>query len=192
MLAALVVTLLFTALTGVQQTELSNKMIRLHVIANSDSQADQAVKLKVRDRVLKEIEILTDGVCDKDTAEQIITKNITQIGYAASEELHKNGSANVAMANISREYYPTREYETFSLPAGEYTSLRVVIGEGKGHNWWCVVFPPVCTAAAVEESAAVSLTDEEISLITEDSTGYVVKFKMMEILGRLKQWMTKT
>ena len=93
---------------------------------------------------------------------------------------------------MQKEVFPTREYETFSLPAGTYTSLRVTIGEGSGHNWWCVVFPSICMSASMEEfeeaALTAGMTDGEIKLITEESDGYVLKFKSMELLQKVKDW----
>lgn len=91
---------------------------------------------------------------------------------------------------MAKELFPTREYETFSLPAGTYTALRVTIGEGEGHNWWCVVFPSICMSASMDEfeeaAETAGLTEGEIKLITEESDGYVLKFKSIELLEKLK------
>ena len=186
---ALIVSVFCGAALEKESTELSNKMIRLHVVANSDSEEDQSLKLKVRDSVLKEVDRITKGMTDRNSAEEAIKENLSSIVIAASNEIYSHGYTYGVTAQIKQEIFPTREYDTFSLPAGEYTSLRVVIGNGEGHNWWCVVFPPVCASAAIEmDSETLNLTDREVALITESSPEYIVKFKTMEILGNIKNF----
>ena len=168
-------------------TALSDKLIRLHVVANSDSEEDQAVKLKVRDAVLEMLDPMLDGECGKDGAEDVISGHMDDIVAAAEKTLHENGYSYEVSAKLAAESFPTVDYDTFSLPAGEYTSLRIVIGEGEGHNWWCVVFPSLCTAAAVEYDDDTTLTDAETALITRENPHYIIKFKIAEIIGSLKQ-----
>ncbi|MCI8524379.1 MAG: stage II sporulation protein R [Oscillospiraceae bacterium] len=174
---------------GREQQALADKLIRLHVVANSDSEADQAIKLQVRDAVLDETQQLLDGAADPRKA---LADNLDRIEAAANRALAAAGSADHAAASLGEEMFPTREYETFSLPAGAYTALRVTIGAGEGHNWWCVVFPSLCMSASMEEmeaaAQAAGLTEGEIKLITEESEGYVLKFKTMEWLQRLKEF----
>ena len=192
LITAIVITLLCGFVIKGEQSELSDKLIRIHVVANSDSDADQALKLEVRDAVLEAIRPLLKDVSDKEAAENILKKNTGLIQSAAEAEVLKQGYAYAVTANITAEGFPTREYDTFSLPAGYYTSLRVVIGTGEGHNWWCVVYPSICTTAALrEETAAVNLTDEEVSLIQTETAGYTIKFKIMELFGRLEQLMDR-
>jgi len=191
LITSLIVSVLCGFMADNDQQQLSDKMIRLHVVANSDSDRDQSLKLEVRDAVLREISVLTKGVSDKKQAENIIEENLAAICDAAEKEILSHGENYEVSAGIKEENFPTRDYDTFSLPAGEYTSLRVIIGEGRGHNWWCVVFPPICNSSAIEEdTAAISLSDEEMSVITRDSAEYVIKFKAMEIIGRLKSWLS--
>ena len=190
---ALVIAVLITAVSCAsltsEQKELSDKLIRLHVVANSDSDADQSVKLLVRDRVLEELNSMLDGVTERDEALGIIEGRLSEIAEVSREELAANGFEYKVRAGVSVEDFPTRDYDTFSLPAGRYESLRVEIGEAEGKNWWCVVFPPICsTAAAGEVSAMKSLSDGEVSLITRDTPGYTVKFKSLELLQRFRQW----
>lgn len=170
-----------------QQQTLSEKLVRLHVVADSDSEEDQAVKLKVRDAVLAETQAILRDAADPKAA---LEAHLPQIQAAANACLAREGSGDRAVATMGRELFPTREYETFSLPAGTYTALRVTIGSGQGHNWWCVVFPSICLSASAEEfdqaAQAAGLTDGEIRLITEDSEGYELKFKSMELLQKLK------
>jgi stage II sporulation protein R len=189
---ALIAALLFTFILGAglrrEQTDLSEKLIRLHVVANSDSEADQALKLKVRDGILKEVGRLLEGVTDRGEAVRLIEENLDTVTAGARDVVLQNGYGYEVTATIAVEAFPTREYETFSLPAGEYTSLRVVIGEGGGHNWWCVIFPPLCLSVASDaEDIFEQLTPEEIRLITEDGPEYVLKFKALELIEKLKE-----
>ena len=185
LMIAVVVSLLTVTVVAANQQQLSNKLIRLHVVANSDSEEDQTMKLYVRDAVLEKAQELIDGAENSSQAEEILTDNLNQIAAVASEKAQEYGYS--AVTTLEDEYFPTRQYDTFALPAGTYKALRITIGEGKGHNWWCVVFPPLCVSAASEEQfVAAGLTESEESLITEKSTGYVIKFKVTELFGKLK------
>ncbi len=191
---ALIAALLFTLILGAglrrEQTDLSEKLIRLHVVANSDSEADQALKLEVRDAVMKEAGRLLEGVTDRGEAVRRIEENLDAVTAGARDVVLENGYDYEVTAQIAVEAFPTREYETFSLPAGEYTSLRVVIGGGGGHNWWCVIFPPLCLSVASDaEDVFEQLTPEEIRLITEDGPEYVFKFKALELIEKLREWL---
>ena len=170
-----------------QQMQLAEKLVRLHVVANSDSDRDQQIKLRVRDAVLQETEML---LRDADDPKAALRDNLDRIENAANACLQRQGSKDRAVVTMGRELFPTREYDTFSLPAGAYTALRVTIGSGQGHNWWCVVFPSICVSATAEEfeeaAQTAGLTDGEIQLITESSEGYELKFKSMEWIQKLK------
>lgn len=171
------------------QEDIASKMIRLHVVANSDTAEDQALKLKVRDGVLSEVGTYLDGETQIETAAAEISQHIPQIEETAERILRENGCDLEVRAALKTEAFGTREYDTFTLPAGEYQSLRLTIGEAKGRNWWCVVFPPLCISAASEFEAtaeAAGLTDEEISLITEDDGEVVFRFRFLEILQKIR------
>ena len=163
---------------GAAREELAENLIRLHVIANSDSDADQAAKLQMRDRVLAVLSPLLAGCESQEDAVDIILNH--------ADELETLGDIRVS---LDTEHYPTREYDTFSLPAGDYLSLRVIMGEGKGHNWWCVVFPPLCTEALSEPAEDVfgPLSDQQEGLITQDSAAYIIKFRLLEWWDALAQ-----
>jgi stage II sporulation protein R len=187
---ALVITFLCGAALSKEQQDLSDKLIRLHVVANSDSEADQALKLHVRDRILAEITPLLNGVTDRSAAAQLIEKRLESLIAASQEIIRKQGYSYEVTAEIAVEEFPTRDYDTFSLPAGKYTSLRVVIGEGGGHNWWCVIFPPFCMTAATDYKETFKLlTDEQIKLITSDEPEYVIKFKSIEWFNKIRAWL---
>ena len=169
--------------------EIYDKVIRLHVIANSDSEADQALKLKVRDGILETVEELTQNCKNKEEAERVLRENSDAILESANRVLHENGSNLSASIEIGQEKYPTREYENLRLPSGKYCSVRVKLGDADGKNWWCVLFPPLCTSSAVEqkeELLQVGFTPDQVGIITESSSPkYKIKFKILEIIGSL-------
>ena len=183
---------LFAALALVQRQEaLAGKLIRLHVVANSDTAADQAVKLQVRDAVLAAIAPLTDACTTQEEAAAALRQALPGIEQAATDALQQAGKAACPVAvRLCKERFPTRLYPTFSLPAGTYTSLRVELGEAAGRNWWCVVFPTLCTAAESEDLRTVAtsagLTGDEIALMTEDNPRYQPEFKLLEWLTQLR------
>jgi stage II sporulation protein R len=186
-LAVLFVFVLVSSLhVSAQQRALSDKLIRLHVVANSDSDADQELKLEARDAVLDQLSDLLSGVSSRDEAAQLIEENLTSIEETARAVVRDAGCDYAVTACLTQEDSPTKEYETFALPAGVYTSLRVTIGSGAGHNWWCVLYPPLCTASALDSDSAAMLTDDEINLITGGGGEYVVRFKCMELLAQIK------
>ena len=181
-----VLTVTACAALQAQSQCMAEKIIRLHVVANSDSDVDQAVKLRVRDAVLREAQ---NVLSDASDAKQAITAQLPALEAAANAELRRQGSGDTACVSFRRELFPTRDYDTFSLPSGVYQSLRVTIGEGAGHNWWCVVFPPLCTTAAagdMEEAARdAGLSEDDVALITRSDEGYTLKFKSRELW---EQW----
>ena len=169
------------------QQQLSDKVLRLHVLANSDSEADQALKRKVRDSVLETASAILADCPDRETAEQRLSAALPEIEDAARARIAAEGGKQTVTAELRPTVFPTREYEDFTLPAGEYLALRVVLGEGEGHNWWCVVFPPLCaetTSSLSQTAMAAGLTEEEVALITE-SNGYQLKFKAVELWEKL-------
>lgn len=172
------------------QSELSSKVIRIHVIANSNSDVDQALKMEVRDKVLDLCETLVSDCPDRDSAERALEDNSNEITNVAKAAINDAGLSYSVTSSLSSEFYPTREYDSIRLPAGEYLSLRVVIGEGEGSNFWCVLFPPICksSARADEELCEVGFTQKEIRLLTEDEdVHYVIKFKIVEIASSIKE-----
>ena len=183
LLIAVVVCLASGAAAMQSQEQLSEKVVRLHVLANSDSEEDQALKLTVRDAVLEEAERLLKRTENRGEAEGLLRGQLLELEQLANETVRNAGYEYPVTVKLEEVEFPTRTYEGFSLPAGEYLALRVLIGEAAGRNWWCVVFPPLCTVAAAEfpevaEDAGFS--DAEIALITEETAGYVVKFKLLE------------
>ena len=189
---SLIIGLVFAVMAGAwaqkSQRELSGKLLRLHVVANSDETDDQQLKLAVRDKVLEYAAPLLSGVTDAEEAERIITANLPIITEQARLETLALGYDYAVNAELREEVFPAREYDSFTLPAGAYRALRVTIGEGSGQNWWCVVFPPLCGDGDFYSTAKeAGLSDSEIALIT-DGDGVVFKFKVVEIFEKLRNW----
>lgn len=165
------------------QKEITGQMVRLHVLAVDDSDTEQAVKLMVRDKVLEYLRPVLENTENAEDAQEIIGASLENIRSAALTA----ADGREVTVSLSEEYYPTRQYDGFSLPAGKYNSLRVVLGEGKGHNWWCVVYPPLCiTAAEASREAMANLDADTASIITEQE-GYVYKFRLLELWGALTE-----
>ena len=173
-----------------EQSDLADSVLRLHVLANSDSEADQALKLKVRDRVLAEAEAILPENATREEAESKLEENLPRLAAAGAEVVAQEGYGYPVSASLEETWFPTKEYEDFSLPAGRYQALRIVIGEGEGQNWWCVVFPPLCLGSVSESTQEIALeaglSEQQVSLLTGESEGYVVKFKALELWDRFK------
>lgn len=166
--------------------QVRNDVLRLHIIANSDSDIDQAVKLMVRDELLKSGNDIFTGDITAKEAEERLSGYLSSMEETANNVLAENGFSYTSAANIVYEYFPTREYEGFTLPAGRYTALKIVLGSGEGKNWWCVMFPPLCLPAASESENDIYsvFSEDEIKLISTEK-GYKVKFKIVEIVEKV-------
>ena len=177
--------------SSASQSALADRVLRLHVVANSDSAADQSLKLQVRDAVLVQASPLLKGLHDPAEAEEALLPHLDELAAAGRSVLVQAGCHDTVSVSVEDQWFPTRNYDTFSLPAGNYRALRVVIGEGKGQNWWCVVFPPLCLASVTEEvtetAADSGLSDDQISLITGRDGQYVLKFRIIEWWQELLQ-----
>ena len=161
-----------------RQQTISSALVRLHVIADSDAAEEQEIKLEVRDAVLAYLTPALEEAENQQQARQIIRDNLEGIAQAAGSAAR----GRQISVTLSRESYPTREYEGFTLPAGRYESLRVILGQGQGKNWWCVVFPPLCLSAAESEKVQDVLNGEDLSIVTEEE-GYVLRFRLVELWG---------
>lgn len=180
--------LMGTWLTG-QQKALAQQMVRLHVVAASDSEEDQAMKLLVRDAVLEEVEPWLAEAATQEEAMALLARHLPELARIGATTA---GEGVEVTASLEKDvWFPTKEYEDFTLPAGKYTALRITLGEGEGHNWWCVVFPPLCLGSVSETVAerAGSFSEDQVRLITGESEGYVVKFKAMELLDEFSAWL---
>ena len=182
--------LLWGVTTARAQGELAERVIRIHVIANSDSPEDQWLKLEVRDAVLELVAETGEGVKTPEEMRRVLTPRLPELEAQGEEVLRRQGCMDDVTATLTECWFPTKDYGAFSFPAGEYTALRLVIGDGEGENWWCVAFPPLCVGAAaesIEEAVAVGhFTQEQGKLLTAQEGGYVLKFKSMELLGSIK------
>lgn len=169
---------------------LRENLIRLHVVANSDSQEDQAIKLEVRDAIIAALQEGMDTSMDADEAKEYLSAHLTDLEMVANAALARAGSTNTATVTLGMEEFPVREYDTFSLPSGVYESLRVTIGEGVGHNWWCVVFPSLCVPATsadfTDAAVAAGFPEDLANTLAGD---YEVRFFLLDYLGRLENFL---
>ena len=165
-------------------TDLQNNLLRLLVIAASDTDADQALKLKVRDAVLLAGATIFDGSVTAADAQARVQPQIADLKAAAEQVLTANGCRDRVTVTIGREYFPERQYDTITLPPGFYQAVKVVIGAGKGHNWWCVMFPPMCLPAAEQADPAETFTTEETDMLTRPKK-YQLRFKTAELIGKV-------
>lgn len=171
------------------EREVYDTVVRLHVLANSDTEEDQALKLQVRDAVLAASAPLVEDCTTQAEAVEALTSHLNDLEAAALAVIASEGYDYPVTVLLGEEDYPTRVYESCAFPAGTYVSLRVLIGEGEGQNWWCCLFPPLCLSAATAKSdnedafIQVGLTKDQYGIITETGkTKYKVRFKLLEVL----------
>lgn len=185
--ASLLLALSFSLCVGTwaaaESASIREKLVRLHVLAVSDDAEEQAVKLRVRDSVLAYLTPILKDAKDSGGAKEIISAHLPAIADAAA----KAAEGRAVSVRLAREAYPTREYGAFALPAGEYDSLKIVLGEGQGHNWWCVVFPPLCTSAAGAEKLKSVMSTDDFAIISEED-GYQLRFRTLELWGEIKEF----
>lgn len=179
-LCALSITMLICLWAQREQTLISSSLIRLHVLAVSDEADEQEIKLRVRDAVIDYLSPILSGVSAPEEAHAVIEREqqgIKEVAESAAE-------GRRVTVSLGDERYPTRSYGGFTLPAGRYSSLRVTLGEGRGHNWWCVVFPPICLDNVSAEDIRPAMADEAYSIVAE-SDEYEIRFKIVELWGEL-------
>ncbi|MDD2269372.1 MAG: stage II sporulation protein R [Eubacteriales bacterium] len=161
-----------------------NEVIRLHVLANSDSELDQSVKLKVRDSIIEKSNVFfSEDAKNKEEAEKNIKSKAEALVRFVDEVLAENGVNYKASIKLGLESYPERVYDGITYPAGEYVSFRILLGDGEGQNWWCVLFPPLCTDAA-KAKESLTINTEAKKTFTEKETRYVFRLKILEIFKR--------
>ena len=165
--------------------EIPNDVFRFHILANSDSEEDQALKLKVRDKVLEKTKILFDTANSKSDAEKFVKANLETIEKIAQNEVYKNGYNYPVKAEVVNMHFDTRYYESYTLPSGMYDALRITIGNAKGHNWWCVMYPSICISTVDEgkDRAKDALSDDEYSVVTDNKVEY--KFFIVELFQKI-------
>ena len=185
MLSILMATLIFALMPTDAEGAVYEDTVRLHILANSDSEEDQALKLLIRDELLSTFSDKLSKSESADGARNSLETEIEDIENFVTERLHALGYDYGCSVTLGEEWYDTRVYEDFTLPKGRYTSLRVIIGEGEGQNWWCVMYPPLCldiaTESAPSDDAVKKYSDEEFRLVT--GSGYNVKFKILEVVS---------
>jgi len=165
--------------------DIKNEVIRLHVRANSDTKEDQALKMKVRDRILHATKPLFENSKSIEETRTIIRDNLDNIKSIAEETIKEEGKDYKVNVYFGMENFPTRKYGEYVFPAGEYEALLVTIGEGKGQNWWCVMFPPLCF---VEMDHGVAANVEDDTLLAGENPPLILKSKVVEILQRTKTY----
>lgn len=171
---------------GAVCSDLSRDVFRLHILANSDSEADQALKLQVRDKVLAYTENLYRQAKSKEEAEQLTAAHIQDIAGVAASTLKENNSTYSIRAELVNMFFTTRHYEDFTLPSGNYDALRLTIGKGEGHNWWCVMYPSLCVSSPEETDsrAKEALNDSEYDVVKNETRQY--KFFIIEVLEKIR------
>ena len=186
-------TLLIAVMPTESEAEIYEDTLRLHILANSDSKSDQEIKLEIRNRILEKYSVKLSSYGSIDEAENKSFELLPSIKEDVDSWLYELGYSYVSEVTLSEEWYDTREYENFTLPKGYYSSLRVILGEGEGKNWWCVMFPPMCLNIATEKAPSddgiVDYTKEETKLIT--SGDYNVKFKILELVSDAARKLSK-
>lgn len=169
-------------------TDISNDTFRLHILANSDSESDQSLKLKVRDKVLEYTQELFNTSDSKEIAEKAVKDNLQSIADVAYKEILDNGYEYKVRAELKNMYFTTRYYDDYTLPSGMYDALRITIGNGEGHNWWCVMYPSICVSSSQEQDirAKKVFNDEEYAVVKNEQ--YQYKFKIVEIFEKLRSF----
>ena len=163
-----------------------DSIVRLHILANSDSDEDQLLKLSVRDAIIENTDFVTEGIAKSDIDEDVLK----EIEETAADVIKEQGYDYTVKAVLTNEYFDTRDYGYFALPCGDYDAVRVEIGKAEGKNWWCVLFPPLCTPIAEADVKTAALkagfSETDIGIITKGDAVYSVRFKTMEIVSELK------
>ena len=182
---ALILTMLFSVLPfEASCQEIRKDVFRLHILANSDTDKDQNLKLKVRDAVLEYTEKLYKNSNTKEEAEILTSKNLQNIANVAKQVIVDNGYNYNVTCQIEDVYFNTRTYENVTMPSGTYRALQIKIGDAKGKNWWCVMYPTLCVGASTDYKALDDkLNDKEYNTLVNEKTQY--KFKIVEIYERI-------
>ena len=171
---------------------LRQELVRLHVVAASDSAEDQEVKLQVKDAVVNSLKADLEKLHSAEEASAYLQENLPKIEALSNRILREAGCIDVAKVSLKREEFPTRDYDTFSLPAGIYQALRITIGEGEGHNWWCVAFPGLClpaTTSGFEDAASCAGLSDGLTATLEEKSGYEIRFWLLDALGRVENFL---
>lgn len=179
---------LFFSLAGFDMgcEDLRKNILRLHILANSDSKEDQGMKLEIRDCLLSASNGIFDNIESKEDAKVVANQNLDKFKKIAENVVKSHGKDYNVDIKIEKAYFDTRRYENFTLPAGEYDALRVLVGEAKGKNWWCIMFPAMCIPAASDNKTLDQVTNKDTKPFTTKGNRYVIKFKAVEIYQKLR------
>ncbi len=168
-----------------------DSVVRLHILAHSDSEADQALKLQVRDAVTAAGAGLLDGVTTREEAEQRLQAALPSLIETARQQVLASGYDYPVTAELTTMGFTTRVYDGATFPAGQYHTVRFRIGDGAGRNWWCVMYPPLCVSAATEKSSLADVMPQEACAIVTDSKRFAVRFKIVEWIEALTEWVSQ-
>ncbi|MBQ8533758.1 MAG: stage II sporulation protein R [Clostridia bacterium] len=188
-LSALIISILFSVVGFEAQCKgIRSSVVRLHILANSDSNEDQKLKLCIRDNILENSAYLFDGMTDKKTAIKIIEQNLENLQQIAQQTVYEKGYGYPVTVQIGTAYFDTRRYTNAVFPAGVYDSLIVTVGKGEGKNWWCVMFPPICISAASETVDVDDVLTEKQQDIVNNNEKYVCRFWIVEKYYSIKNF----
>lgn len=190
-LVGFLLTIIFSCFGFFSKCEhINHKILRLHILANSNSEIDQNIKLRVRDKILEFSKNTFQKTKNKEDAKCYLNENLEKIKHIAENEIKKQGNSYPVKVELKETYFTTRQYENLTLPAGKYDAVRVLIGEAQGKNWWCIMFPALCLGASskIAEPALETVLDTEETDIIENEDKYEFKFKIVEIINDLKNW----
>ena len=166
---------------------ITDTVFRLHILANSDSEADQALKLKVRDAVLEKSAYLFENNASAEESARAAEEHLDEIRQTAEQVISENGSDYSVNCEVTEMYFDNRVYGTVTMPAGEYTALRITIGEAQGKNWWCVMFPPLCLPAAEKKQELSDVLSDGGQALVESKPKYEIRFWLIEKIEQLRK-----
>lgn len=192
MLVGMIIAVFSTGICSFAESyeDITDTVFRLHILANSDSEDDQQLKLDVRDAVLEECSYLFENCIDAEESAQTAADNLDTIKATAEKVIDKSGRDYDVKCEVTEMYFDERVYDSVTMPAGEYSALRITIGEAKGKNWWCVMFPPLCIPVAADEIEDYDdiFTAEEIDMLNNPEK-YECKFYILELIDKLKKYL---
>ena len=188
----LAVVMVWTGALLADRQTLRQELVRLHVVAASDSSEDQAIKLQVKDAVVSSLKADLEKLRSAEEALAYLQAQLPQIELLANQILQESGSGDVAGVSLQMEEFPTRYYDTCALPAGIYQALRITIGAGEGKNWWCVAFPGLClpaTTSGFEDAASCAGLSDGLTATLEEKPGYEIRFWLLDALGCVENFL---
>lgn len=194
-ICVLAVVIVWTGMLILDRQTLRKELVRLHVVAASDSAEDQAMKLRLKDAVVCSLKEDLGKFRDAEEATAYLQENLPKIEAMANRILQEAGSEDVATVRLGPEEFMRRKYDTFSLPAGIYQALRITIGSGEGQNWWCVAFPGLClpaTTEGFEDAASCAGLSEGLTATLEEKNGYELRFWLLDAMGRLENFLHRS